>query len=117
MPAPDSDVGTCKVCRRPIRFVHLVNGRRVPVELDQDPAGRLATSTDVDGVTQVLGEFLERVNAYDVAGRQVWRPHSDVCRQRKGRHAPPADLLAQIKADIRAARERQEEAATWAALG
>ena len=103
MPAPDPDIGTCRVCHEPIRFVYLTNGRRLPVELDPDPAGRLATDVQRQGA------------AY---GRERWRPHSDVCRQRKGRHAPPADVLAQIRADIRAARERQEqEAAKWAARG
>lgn len=119
MRAPDSDVGTCKVCHRSIRFVHLVNGRRVPVELDPEPElGRLRTIPE--GGLQVLGEFVDPAAPRETpAGPcpNYWRPHSDVCQQRKGRHAPPPELLAQIRADIRAARQRQEEAATWAALG
>lgn len=114
MPAP-SDVGTCKVCHQPIRFVHLVNGRRIPVELEPDPSGRLAT-THEDAGAHVGGAFL--LPGETGASRTRWRPHSDVCRQRKGRHAPPPELMAQIRADIRAARERQEqEAGAWAARG
>lgn len=116
MPAPDPDVGTCRVCHDPIRFVYLGNGRRMPVELDPDPTGRLATDVQRQGAAYVNGEFLMPQDA--AYGRERWRPHSDVCRQRKGRHAPPADVLAQIRADIRAAREAQElEDAKWRARG
>lgn len=114
MPAPD--IGTCRICHEPIRFVHLANGRRIPVEVDPVPDGRLATDPTPVGGAYVGGEFLmPRQPAY---GSERWRPHSDVCRQRKGRHAPPPELMAQIRADIRAARERHEqEAAKWAARG
>lgn len=109
------DIGACRVCDQPIRFVRLANGRRIPVEIDPDPSGRLATSSE-DATGHVGGAFL--LPGETGASRTRWRPHSDVCRQRKGRHAPPPELMAQIRADIRAARERHEqEAAKWAARG
>lgn len=36
-----------------------------------------------------------------------FNPHSDTCRIEPVRKAPPADLMAQIKADIAAARARE----------
>lgn len=110
-PAPDTlDLSTCKRCRRAIRFVYLENGKRVPVDPDPHPEtpapnpGRLVAFLE-DGA-YVRAWFRAKADWYPFGG-VTFTPHSDTCRIEPVRKAPPADIMAQIRADIAAARAKE----------
>ncbi len=109
-PAPDTlDLSTCKRCRRSIRFVYLENGKRVPVDPDPidgpDPiSGRLVAFLEEGAYVRAW--FKPAADWYPF-GAVTFTPHSDTCRIEPVRKAPPAELMAQIRADIAAARARE----------
>lgn len=101
----------CQRCRRPIGFVTLKSGKRIPVEPDPAVDGRLIATLRrgawVDGwfMDSTLPDAVRYVA--DLPGMAAFRPHSDTCGKGPVRKEPPADIMAKIRADIAAARARE----------
>jgi hypothetical protein len=100
----------CQRCRRPIGFVTLKAGKAIPVDPDPTPDGRLIARLQrgqwVDGwfLDSTLPDAVRYVA--DVPPWTAFRPHSDTCGKGPVRREPPAEIMAKIRADIAAARDR-----------
>lgn len=86
IPPNTVDIGQCRRCWRTIRFVILNTGRRLPVQYDPDPYGRVAAWYD-----ETRGQYTDAgFPGVEVLESRFFRgarftPHSDTCRPKRSR--------------------------------
>ncbi len=101
---PDTvDIGICSRCESNVRYVGMPDGKQITVQVTPAQQGRLTATYDANTGRYVAARFLL---PGEICGGVRFDPHSDWCRRlQRTPTPPPADVMAQIRADIRAAQE------------